>query len=237
MSFHSMSSGMGAMHSNSISNCAGGTRQFAVRSAARVGANRSAVEGRMLEDSGAVHGAGGQQRAAAHLEGVLESGRVVEHRNIRDRNARHPSSPNTQQLKLKRDGSSVARKRAQAESKAVLAHAHSGMGGWEAGCAGRAYTRMHEARAARRTRRSLSTATMSLGRRAKVKRLREAQRGCVRNFWGAAAAATELLSARPAPQPVPTARVRRRQLLPARRGAQPVRAARVRRRQLLCPHG
>jgi hypothetical protein len=37
VSFHSMSSGMGAMHSNSISNCAGGTRRFAVGSAARVG--------------------------------------------------------------------------------------------------------------------------------------------------------------------------------------------------------
>ena len=40
VSFHSISSGMGAMHSNSISNCAGGTQRFTVRPAARVGGER-----------------------------------------------------------------------------------------------------------------------------------------------------------------------------------------------------
>lgn len=54
VSFHSISSGMGAMHSNSISNCAGGTRRFAVRPAARVGVIGSAVvvEGRSAEGLG-----------------------------------------------------------------------------------------------------------------------------------------------------------------------------------------
>ena len=37
------------------------------------------------------------------LEGVLESSRVVQYRNIRDRNARHPRTT-PQQLRLKRDG-------------------------------------------------------------------------------------------------------------------------------------
>ena len=66
VSFHSMSSGMGAIHSNSISNCAGGTRQFAVGSAARMGGERVDGGGGGAEcwrpRSACARGAGGWQK-------------------------------------------------------------------------------------------------------------------------------------------------------------------------------
>ena len=141
------------MHSNSISNCArGGTRRLVVGPTARAGVpngSTAPVEGRSaggLVLAGARVVLADGRSGGSDLEGVLESGRVVQHRNIRDRYARHPSSPTPQQLRLKRDGISVAQQ-ATDQSKAGLARACRYRGcPWRRRGAGRAYARaLHEA--------------------------------------------------------------------------------------------